>query len=122
VAEQDRNLSLDVDPKMAWALANRHFFPVDVNVASREELLRIPGVGVRSVKRILSIRRHKKLTIADLKMLRIAWSRAKAFIITSDFNPHLTDLDKVDLIKKVKPVSRQLWLFDVHSSAASGEL
>ena len=54
VAEKDQNLSLDIDPKLAWALANRHFFPVDVNRASREELLRIPGIGVRNVKRILS--------------------------------------------------------------------
>src|SRR5690606_19773124 len=49
VAEADHNLSLEIDPKTAWALANRHRFPVDVNTAPREELLRIPGVGVRNV-------------------------------------------------------------------------
>ena len=67
VAEKDQNLSLDIDPKLAWALANRHFFPVDVNRASREELLRIPGIGVRNVKRILTIRKHKMLRTADLR-------------------------------------------------------
>ena len=122
VVGQDQNLSLELDPKLSWALANRHFFPVDVNVASREELLRIPGVGVRNVQRILSIRRYKRLTVGDLKKLKIAWNRAKVFIITSDFNPNLTDLDKVDLVKKVRPVSTQLWLFDAQSSAQSGEL
>ena len=122
VVGPDQNLPLELDPKLAWALANRHYFPVDVNVASREELLRIPGVGVRSVNRILSVRQHKRLSVDDMKKLRIAWNRAKVFIITSDFNPNLADLDKVDLVKKVRPASTQLWLFDAQSSAKSGEL
>ncbi len=67
VSGEDRNLSLDIDPKLAWALANRHFFPVDVNRASREELLRIPGIGVRNVKRILQIRKYKGLQNRRLK-------------------------------------------------------
>jgi len=122
VSSKDRNLSLDIDPKLAWALANRHFFPVDVNRASREELLRIPGVGVRSVNRILEIRKYQSLRTADLKKLRIAWKRAKVFIITSDDNSGTKDLDKLDLKAKVVSPVKQLMLFDAAHSAVSGEV
>ena len=94
IVRPDLNLDLDIDPKCAWALANRDYFPIDVNKASREQLLRIPGIGARSVKRILSIRRHKKIRIDDLKKLRVAWKRAKAFVITEDHNPALATLDR----------------------------
>ncbi|WP_153556395.1 putative DNA modification/repair radical SAM protein [Roseimaritima sediminicola] len=122
VAEADQNLSLDIDPKLAWALANRHFFPVDVNRAAREELLRIPGIGVRSVDRILSIRRYKPLRVADLKKMRVAWNRTKVFVLTADYNPGVSALDKVDLSRRVRPSSQQLMLFDAASSARSGEV
>lgn len=122
VAEQDKNLSLDVDPKFGWALANRHFFPVDVNRASREELLRIPGVGVRSVKRILDIRRYKSLRVDDLKKLRVAWKRARLFVATADHNPDLAHLDKEDLRAKAKTNDVQMMLFDTASSALTGEV
>lgn len=122
VAEADQNLSLDIDPKLAWALANRHFFPVDVNRASREELLRIPGIGVRNVKRILEIRGYQSLRIADLRKLRVAWNRTKLFVVTADHNPSLVNLDKVDLVGKAKPKSEQLMLFDTAQSALTGEV
>ena len=122
VAESDQNLSLEIDPKLAWALANRHFFPVDVNRASREELLRIPGVGVRNVKRILQIRGYKSLRIADMKKLRVAWNRTKLFVVTADHNPCLDDLDKVNLTGKAKPKNQQLMLFETAQSALSGEV
>jgi putative DNA modification/repair radical SAM protein len=122
VSVKDRNLSLDIDPKLAWALANRHFFPVDVNRASREELLRIPGIGVRNVKRILQIRKFQGIRTADLKKLRVAWNRAKVFVITGDHNPALADLDKLDLKNRVAPPTKQLMLFDAASSSASGEV
>lgn len=122
VAGEDRNLSLDVDPKLAWALANRHFFPVDVNRASREELLRIPGIGVRNVKRILQIRRYRSLRVRDLKKLRVAWNRARVFVSTADHNPSLGNLDRLNLKDKVIPKTRQLMLFEAASSAATGEV
>ncbi|MDA8744344.1 putative DNA modification/repair radical SAM protein [Rubripirellula amarantea] len=122
VAEADQNLSLDVDPKLAWALANRHFFPVNVNTASREELLRIPGIGARNVKRILRVRRYQSLRTEDLKKLRVAWNRAKFFVLTADHNAALLDLDKVDLRAKAKPKQEQLLLFDAAASALSGEV
>ena len=122
VAESDHNLSLDIDPKTAWALSHREFFPIDVNRATYEEMLRVPGIGVRNVKRILQIRRHKNLRTEDLKKLRVAWKRAKAFVLTADHNPSVHDLDKVDLRKRVQSTSQQLMLFDAAGSAASGEV
>ena len=122
VAGADQNLSLDMDPKLAWALANRHFFPVDVNKASREELLRIPGIGARNVKRILNTRQYKALRSEDLKKLRVAWNRAKCFVVTADSNAELANLDKLDLHTRTKPKSTQLMLFDAAESALTGEM
>ena len=80
-------LDLAVDPKTAWALANREGFPVDVNCAERHELLRVPGLGVRVVRRILSSRRHRRLRFADLKSLGASLRRARFFIVAADYSP-----------------------------------
>ena len=122
VAEADRNLSLDVDPKLAWALAHREYFPVDVNLAPREELLRIPGIGAKSVARILKIRQHHALQVADLKKLRVAWKRTAHFVVTADHNPGLKKLDDLHLKQQFVQQPRQLTLFDAHASAKSGEV
>jgi predicted DNA-binding helix-hairpin-helix protein len=84
--------------------------------------LRIPGIGVRNVKRILQIRKYQGLRTEDLKKLRVAWNRAKVFVITADHNPALGDLDKLDLKRQVAPPTKQMMLFDAASSAASGEV
>ena len=57
----DGMLDLEIDPKLAWALANRHHFPVDVNKGRREMLLRVPGLGKRAVDKIIAARRHSSL-------------------------------------------------------------
>ena len=95
------NLALDMDPKLAWALANRDWFPVDVNTAPRELLLRVPGIGVRNVNRILALRRHHGLTTDDLRKLRVNWKIAAPFVLTGDHNPTVRHLDTVGLKKKV---------------------
>lgn len=87
VSDKHPNLDIEIDPKTSWALRNPNYFPLDVNSAPREALLRIPGVGVLSVNKMLTIRRHKKLTLADLLKLRISFNRAKHFIITHDYRP-----------------------------------
>jgi putative DNA modification/repair radical SAM protein len=122
VAEADRNLSLEMDPKLAWALAHRERFPVDVNRADREMLLRIPGVGTRTVRSMLKIRRHKRLRVEDLKKLRVAWKRAEPFVVTADHNPGLSQLDSQHLSTKFKTRDRQLLLFEAAESARSGEV
>jgi putative DNA modification/repair radical SAM protein len=113
------NLSLDLDPKQAWALAHREYFPVDVNSDDRERLLRVPGVGARNVDRILAARKHCRLTTADLKRLRVAWRRAQPFLITADHHPARL-LDRQTLEAAPAP-ARQLQLFDRAVSAVSGE-
>jgi putative DNA modification/repair radical SAM protein len=113
------NLSLDYDPKLAWALAHRELFPVDVNKASREQLLRVPGLGVRNVERILGLRRVRALRLADLRALRVPLRRAEPFLITSDtVSAAVKHLDTTALDRLVKPRSQQLDLF----SARTGEL
>ncbi|MEO0636347.1 MAG: putative DNA modification/repair radical SAM protein [Pseudomonadota bacterium] len=83
----DGNLDLEVDPKLAWALANRHQFPVDVNRADKEMLLRVPGFGTRTVGRILASRRNRSLRYEDLKRIGALVSKAKPFIMAVDWTP-----------------------------------
>lgn len=112
VVNDDRNLDLTIDPKFAWALVNLHRFPIDINKAPREELLRVPGIGARTVARILETRSIRSLRIADLKRMRVAWVRAKAFVITADYNPGLKLLDGASLRASLDPVTKQMMLFD----------
>lgn len=121
VTTPEHNLDLETDPKLAWALANRHQFPVDVNRAPKDMLLRIPGVGTRSVASILKVRRYHALTSDDLKKLRISWKKTGPFVITADYNPSVKLLDTLALKDKVK-APRQLLLFDAAQSAGTGEL
>lgn len=64
--DDDGNLPLDIDPKLAWALKFREVFPLDVNRAPREQLLRVPGLGVNAVDRIIASRRHRTLRLEDV--------------------------------------------------------
>ena len=122
VVATDGNLDLTIDPKLAWAIANRHRFPIDVNRAPREELLRIPGIGARNVARILAMRTVRSLRVSDLKRLRIAWSRAKAFVIAADHNPHVQLLDEQNLRAKIAAQPKQLMLFDLQQPDQLSEL
>lgn len=108
VSEKHPNLDIQLDPKTSWALRNPDYFPIDVNRATREQLLRIPGVGVSSVNKILQIRRYHKLTMADLIKLHIAMNRAKHFIMTVDYRPSLYDLNNSFLKKNLLHQPRQL--------------
>ena len=120
--EADGNLPLDKDPKLAWALRHREFFPVDVNKAGKSALLRVPGFGVRNVKRILKIRRYRALTVTDLAKLRVPVSRAQYFIVTADSNQANRQLDRLTppLLSEKEP--EQLDLFEAAVTARSGEL
>ncbi|MEL7061496.1 MAG: putative DNA modification/repair radical SAM protein, partial [Acidobacteriota bacterium] len=106
------DLDLEIDPKTAWALAHRDFFPVDVNRASRAALLRVPGIGVRNAQRIVHIRRWHRLTVDDLRRLRVAVRRALPFVLTADRNPDVWRLDEERLRERLRPPRRQLGLFD----------
>ncbi|WP_054697054.1 putative DNA modification/repair radical SAM protein [Syntrophomonas palmitatica] len=73
-------LETDVDPKMSWALRHPEYFPLEINRASYEELLRVPGIGVKSARRIMSQRRLAYISADDLKKLGVAYKRAQYFI------------------------------------------
>ena len=81
------NLALDIDPKLAWALANREVFPLDVNRAEPALLARIPGIGLRSVQRLVALRRERRIRYDDLIQLRCVLDKARPFIVTSDYRP-----------------------------------
>lgn len=80
LAPEGENLPLDLDPKCAWALRNMHLFPVEVNRAPLEALLRVPGIGGRSAQKILEARKYTTLTFDNLKKMRVVLKRAKHFI------------------------------------------
>lgn len=80
ICDGNENLSTEFDPKCAWALRNMHLFPVEINKAPLEMLLRVPGIGARGAYRITEARRHAKLNFDNLKKMRIILKRAKHFI------------------------------------------
>ena len=109
-ADADGMLPLDIDPKLAWALKFRENFPVDVNRAPREQLLRVPGLGTKAVARILSSRRWRSITLADVARLTVSVAKVRPFIVTSDWRPTLLT-DRADLRMLVAPKVTQLDLF-----------
>lgn len=111
VGLEDGNLDLEKDPKLAWALRHRQLFPVDINRASKSLLLRIPGIGVRNVSRILNIRRYHRIRLEDLVRLRVTLSRAKWFITTADHNPDVLKLDRANLPDAFRRADLQPTLF-----------
>jgi putative DNA modification/repair radical SAM protein len=84
VSEVHPELDLELDPKAAYALRNPQLFPIDVNRASYHEILRVPGVGVKSAKKIVSARRHGKLRFEHLKKIGVVLKRARFFITCAD--------------------------------------
>ncbi|HEX5491149.1 MAG TPA: putative DNA modification/repair radical SAM protein [Candidatus Udaeobacter sp.] len=105
------NLPLNFDPKLAWALRNRGKFPVDLNKAPREILLRVPGLGVRNVNRILCIRRWHSIRLIDLTRLRVPLTKAMPFIIVADHTPGL--LERETVINRFVNTQEQPQLFEI---------
>lgn len=103
-------LDLEIDPKLAWALKNRDRFPVDVNTADREALLRVPGLGVRAIDRIIIARRHTTLRLEDVARVCAGLKRVRPFIIAADWRP-TAETDRADLRQQLVPQSAQLSLF-----------
>jgi putative DNA modification/repair radical SAM protein len=103
-------LSLDLDPKLAWALKFRENFPVDVNRATKGQLLRVPGLGVKAVNNILASRRSRALELADVGRLTVSIAKLRPFIVTRDWRP-LALSDRADLRPLVAPKAEQMELF-----------
>lgn len=106
----DGMLDLEIDPKFAWALRNRARFPINVNTAAREELLRIPGLGQKTIDRIIVARRHRTLRLDDLARLSGAIRRARPFLIAADWRP-VAEHTSTNLRAALAPPPQQLSLF-----------
>ena len=104
------NLDLTMDPKLAWALQNRDRFPVDVNSGDRESLLRVPGLGVKTVDRMLRARRHRRLRIEDLARLRVPLHKVSPFVTAEGHVPGAA-LDSTRLAARLVPKPAQTELF-----------
>jgi putative DNA modification/repair radical SAM protein len=108
VEETAGMLSLEIDPKLAWALRHRDRFPIDISTASREHLLRVPGFGTRAVDRIIATRRVTSIRLTDLARLQIPKSKALPFIVLADHRPSPRLLDGAGLAERFKPKATQL--------------
>lgn len=104
-------LELDIDPKLAWALRHPEQFPVDLNTADKAMLLRVPGLGVRNVGRILSARRYGRLRLDDLTRLRAPLAKMLPFITVIDHHPRQRLDDPARLRAELAPAPRQGDLF-----------
>ncbi len=109
-------LALDIDPKLAWALAHREQFPVDVNRAPREMLLRVPGLGVKTVERLLQTRLARRIHVDDLGRLHVPLRKVMPFISAVGHNPARL-LDAQDLARSLRPAPVQGALFDAMPAA-----
>ncbi len=99
-----------LDPKLAWALKHREWFPIDVNRADKEQLLRIPGLGIKGVQRVMLSRRNGFLRLEDLKRVSRSIKRMMPFIVTRDWSP-VKLLDGASLRSQYVQKEAQLDLF-----------
>ncbi|MEH6725107.1 MAG: putative DNA modification/repair radical SAM protein [Hyphomicrobiales bacterium] len=107
--EKEGMLDLDIDPKLAWALANRALFPVNINTADKRSLMRVPGFGAKTVGRILMARKHKSLRYDDMLSLGAIMSKAKPFVTLVDWTPGGL-IDAENLRARFAPPPEQLVL------------
>jgi len=105
------DLALDIDPKLAWALANRALFPLDLNRAEPALIARVPGIGVLNARRLVELRRERRLRYADLQRLRCAVEKAAPFIITQDYRPQQATLESAVLRQRLRDHSTHLELW-----------
>ena len=115
VQRSDGMLDLDVDPKLGWALTHRERFPVDINRATREDLLRVPGLGAKTVDKLIASRRYRRIHRSDLARLRVAMAKVLPFVMLADHRPRNDELDaeqlKPRLLREAQRESGQLALF-----------
>lgn len=106
----DGMLPLDIDPKLAWALKFRETFPVDLNRAPKELLLRVPGLGTKAVARIIKSRRWRTIMLDDVARLTVSIAKMRPFIVTADWRPTMLT-DRADLKILLTPKATQMELF-----------
>ncbi len=111
-------LDLDVDPKLGYALRNMHLFPVDVNRADYEMILRVPGIGIQSAQKIVLARRHRKLNSMHLKKIGVVMKRAQYFIKNNELPVSLIDREpeKLKRILVTQSITKNRKTFDTQLS------
>jgi predicted DNA-binding helix-hairpin-helix protein len=108
----DGMLDLQIDPKLAWALQHRELFPVDINRAAREALLRVPGLGVRAVKRIVAARRARTIRLEDLRRLRVPLQRVLPFVVAPGHVPRQLETSGLERQLRGQPAQLSLLTAD----------
>jgi putative DNA modification/repair radical SAM protein len=108
----DGMLDLQIDPKLAWALQHRELFPVDINRAPREALLRVPGLGVRAVKRIVAARRARTIRLEDLQRLRVPLRRVLPFVVMPGHVPRQLETSSLERQLRGQPAQLSLLTAD----------
>jgi len=101
VDEKYPDLDLEIDPKLAWALRHPECFPIDINKADYAMILRIPGIGVKSAKLIVTSRRFSKLKTADLKKIGVVLKKAQYFITCNELPVHTVNETSPEYVRKV---------------------
>jgi predicted DNA-binding helix-hairpin-helix protein len=104
-------LDLGIDPKLSWALRNRQQFPVNLNRAPRHLMLRVPGLGVKTVDRLIQARRWHKIRLHDLTQLKVSLKKVMPFIEAVDHNPRGHGLEDENLRARFALPAQQLELF-----------
>ena len=105
-------LDLEIDPKLSWAIRNVHLFPMDINRAPKEMLIRIPGIGVRTAQKIIAQRSVRAMRLEDLAKLRVALDKIKPFIVARGYKPEAKLLEAEHLKAHfIRADNRQLSLF-----------
>ncbi|HNI74693.1 MAG TPA: putative DNA modification/repair radical SAM protein, partial [Accumulibacter sp.] len=106
LAENQPFLDLEIDPKLSWAMRHLDQFPVAIQSAPLEMILRIPGVGVKSAHKIVVARRFQPLTLEHLRQMGAAVNRARYFVVTAGGNPHLKHLTRENLLSHLSASSQ----------------
>ena len=100
------DLDLEIDPKLAWALRHPEAFPVDINRADYEMLLRVPGLGVKSAKMILTARRYSRLGTSHLKQIGVVLKKAQYFITCNELPTRTVNEIKPENVRRILTQSR----------------
>lgn len=108
--EKSGDLALEIDPKLAWALAHREHFPVDLNRAPLRMIARVPGIGTRNAKRLVELRRTRRVRYDDLIRLRCPMEKIRPFVVTQDYRAAQHDASSEKLRRILTPPPVQLAL------------
>ncbi len=113
VSESFPNLDLELDPKLGYALRNPGIFPIDINTADYEMILRVPGIGPRSAQQIVLARKYRKLNSSHLRKIGVVMKRAQYFITCNELKPMTVNEIRPEYIRKIliaenKPTRRKL--------------